>query len=167
MRNSKKGCYFVCVLSVVIILVFVCVFIISPTWAENPDSQGAEIDGYYPYKLIFGATSGLVGGMETKSHNPNPVPTFKTNDPILAGGGEFRQYWQLLSLGGPMELNFTLIYAPDLQFKSPLNDGRVQFPPGGNNDAFTTNTIFRMGNWGRVQIYFAVQEAAKKGKVGS
>ncbi len=70
--------------------------------------------------------------------------TLFIEDPISAGGGEFRQTWPLLSLGGLIPLDFILIYGPDLQFKSPFNDGRTQFPPWLLTGALTSNTIIRI-----------------------
>jgi RHS repeat-associated protein len=61
------------------------------------------------------------------------------------GGGEFRYSEQLLSLGGLIPLDFTLLYAPDLQFnRTPLNSGRTQFPPHDVIRGFTSNTIIRI-----------------------
>jgi YD repeat-containing protein len=70
--------------------------------------------------------------------------TLTTSDPILTGGGEFREYWPLISLSGPIPLGFTLIYGPDLQFKAPVNDGRQQFPPWGQLKAFNSSTFIRI-----------------------
>lgn len=70
--------------------------------------------------------------------------TLTGGDPIMAGSGEFRHSWKLFPLGGFFNLNFTLQYAPNLQYISPYNDGFVQFPPSLNNMAFSSNTIFRL-----------------------
>ena len=105
----------------------------------------------------------------TPPPNPNPPPTGDTFewpslavallsnvgfgmlftlsilDPVSAGGGEFRFQEQLLSLGGLVPLEFTLMYAPDLQFnKTPANSGRTQFPPHDLIQAFTSNTVTRL-----------------------
>ncbi|MDY6971784.1 MAG: RHS repeat-associated core domain-containing protein [Thermodesulfobacteriota bacterium] len=71
--------------------------------------------------------------------------TLSILDPVSAGGGEFRFKEQLLSLGGLIPLEFTLMYAPDLQFnKTPANSGRTQFPPHDLIQAFTSNTVTRL-----------------------
>ncbi len=70
--------------------------------------------------------------------------TFTTVEPISAGGGEFRHSWRLLSLGGPIPMDFTLIYAPDLIWKNPYDDGRMQFPPSSGIFSFTSDTIIRV-----------------------
>jgi RHS repeat-associated protein len=110
------------------ILTFTCIQTTS-AWAGDSNPEGQEVDGYYMFFHPF-----LIDPWLTLTHI----------DPIFVGGGEFRQYWKLLNLGGPMDINFTLIYAPDLPIRSPINDGRTQFPPGHTNDAFTTNTIIRI-----------------------
>jgi len=80
----------------------------------------------------------------TEVQGPKPGTTLETAEPIFAGGGEFRQSWTLLSLSGPILLDFTLIYGPDLESKSPTTDGRTQFPPWNGIDSFTSNSIVRM-----------------------
>ena len=80
----------------------------------------------------------------TDEQGQKPETTYETKDPISAGGGEFRQSWQSFSLGGLIPLNFTLIYGPDLESKSPANDGRTQFPPWDRIRSFTSNTIIRI-----------------------
>jgi RHS repeat-associated protein len=73
-----------------------------------------------------------------------PDITLKTADPVSAGGGEFRHAWPLLSLGGPIPVEFILTYVPDMEHRMPVNLGRQQFPPWGRTKAFQSNTIFRM-----------------------
>ena len=73
-----------------------------------------------------------------------PGTTFLTGDPVSAGGGEFRQRWNLLSLGGLIPLDFTLVYGADLKFKSPANDGRTQFAPWIRIRPFTSSSIIRL-----------------------
>ena len=115
-------------LCLTMILTFSCIQTTS-AWAGDSNPEGQEVDGYYMYFYPF-----LI----------DPWLTLTDIDPIFVGGGEFRQYWKLLNLGGPMGINFTLIYAPDLPIRSPINDGRTQFPPGHWYDGFTTNTIIRI-----------------------
>ncbi len=70
--------------------------------------------------------------------------TLVAGDPVSASGGEFRETWPLLYLGGPMSLDFNLLYAPDLSYKSPWNNGSTQFPSSSTHNGFTTNTILRI-----------------------
>jgi hypothetical protein len=49
---------------------------------------------------------------KTKPKGISKKTTPKVGDPISAAGGEFRETWTLLSLGGPIPLEFTLAYAP-------------------------------------------------------
>lgn len=96
----------------------------SWTLAKNPREEGD-----FPY---------------TKSTGVKPGTTLTEAEPIYAGTGQFRESWPLLSLGGPVPVEFTLLYAPDLQFRTPVNNGRVPFPPGFTVAAFTSNTMVRM-----------------------
>jgi len=68
-------------------------------------------------------------------------------DPISAAGGEFREEWNLLSLGGLIPVEFTLMYAPDLAAQTPTSDGRPQFPPTDTVKAFTSNTVMRLAEF--------------------
>jgi RHS repeat-associated protein len=81
---------------------------------------------------------------KTKPKGISEKRTPKVGDPVSAAGGEFREYWTLLSLGGPIPLEFTLAYAPDLVDKIPTSDGRVQFPPNDALKAFTSNAVLRL-----------------------
>jgi RHS repeat-associated protein len=79
-----------------------------------------------------------------KLDGPGEGTTPKVGDPISAGGGEFRDYWTLLSLGGLIPIDFTLGYMPDMADKTPTSDRRVQFPPSEAIKAFTSNTVMRL-----------------------
>lgn len=81
---------------------------------------------------------------KTKPKGISKKITPKVGDPISAAGGEFREYWTLLSLGGPIPLEFTLAYAPDLVDKVPSSDGRLPFPPTDSLKAFTTSAVMRL-----------------------
>jgi RHS repeat-associated protein len=95
-----------------------------------PDSAyGVGIEG--PAGLVSGSSAG--------------VWTIYDRDPVFLGGGEFRYNETLLDLGGLIPLNFTLLYAPDLQFnKSPYNSGRTEFPPAERIRGFTSNALVRI-----------------------
>ena len=103
------------------------------TWVRKPEEPTE------PEIPVEGVQPG-----NTEEQGPKPGTTLETAEPIFAGGGEFRQSWTLLSLGGPIPLDFTLIYAPDLESKCPANDGRTQFPPWNSIKSFTSNTIMRV-----------------------
>jgi len=87
-------------------------------------------------------SDGSAGLIEEYGYKPGT--TFLTADPVSAGGSEFRQSWDLLSLGGLIPLDFTLIYGADLKFKSPANDGRTQFAPWIRIRPFTSSSIIRL-----------------------
>ncbi len=74
----------------------------------------------------------------------DPGDTLDAGDPVSAAGGEFRQAWDLLDLGGLAPIRISLVYAPDLRYRSPYNEGRTQFPPWENNSAFTTDSVARI-----------------------
>ena len=74
----------------------------------------------------------------------DPARTLVKGDPIWMGGAEHRQSWRLFDLGGPMDLGFTLLFAPDLRLKSPVNEGRCQFPPWYAIMAFNSDSILRI-----------------------
>jgi RHS repeat-associated protein len=106
---------------------------ITVTWIAKPEATpGCAV----PVEAIVPGS--------TRARGPRPGTTFETGDPIFAGGGEFRRSWTLLSLGGPIPLDFTLIYGPDLRWKTPTNDGRTQFPPWNSIASFTSNTVIRI-----------------------
>lgn len=83
---------------------------------------------------------------------PPTSETIETTDPISTGGGEFRESWSLLNQRGLLSLDFTLIYGPDLQFKSPINDRRTQFPPWAIIKSFTSSTIIRIVDFEDVSV---------------
>ena len=91
-----------------------------------------------------GTPSGTVKPGKTSPEGYSSKNTFTTNDPISGGGGEFREYWTPLSLGGPLPLGFSFVYAPDLEGKTPSSDGRTQFAPWDSIKAFTSNTVIRI-----------------------
>jgi len=85
------------------------------------------------------------GTLKTKPSGVSESETPKVGDPISAGGGEYREYGTLLSLGGGfIPLGFTLGYVPDIDAGTPTSDGRVQFPPSDAIKAFTSNTVMRL-----------------------
>jgi RHS repeat-associated protein len=93
-------------------------------------------------------SSALAGGPtpkgEDKPKGPKKDQTSTTGDPIYTSGGEFRQYWTLLSLNSLIPIEFTLIYAPDLFNKGINYFGSFPFPPGVDLLAFSSNTIIRI-----------------------
>jgi len=118
--------------------------------------SGGEVDGNKPYGRIDGVLRKLTQNhlkalVKLKAQPPTPE-TIETTDPLSTGGGEFRQNWSLLNQRGFIPLGFTLIYAPDLQFKSPINDGRTQFPPWEIVKSFTSNTIKRIVDFEDVSV---------------
>lgn len=116
-----------CVSRKIPVLVLLVAFFLTAT-AQTPPPT----DGTFPWRKNF-----LISTYD-------PYRTYTAAEPIYAGGGQFREQWPLLPLGGLIPFNFTLLYAPDLQYRSAINDGRVQFPPSLNNRAFSTNTVYRL-----------------------
>ncbi|MCX7635704.1 MAG: hypothetical protein N2Z74_08175, partial [Syntrophales bacterium] len=80
----------------------------------------------------------------TKPKGVSEGTTPKVGDPISAGGGEFREYWQLFALGGPIPLEFILGYLPDMESKTPSHDGPSPFPPSDAFKSFHLNLVMRM-----------------------
>jgi RHS repeat-associated protein len=109
---------------------------VAVTWIERPPE---------PPKCTIPAEA-IQPGI-TEQRGPVRLTTLETSDPIFAGGGEFRQSWSLISLGGPIPLEFALIYAPDLRWRTPTSDGRTQFPPASSVAAFTSNSIIRLAEF--------------------
>ncbi len=90
-------------------------------------------------------TPKVLGNRKTKPGGTSESKTPKVGDPISAGGGEYREYGTLLSLGGGfLPLDFTLGYMPDIDFSTPASDGPAQFPPSDAVKAFTSNTVMRL-----------------------
>jgi len=103
--------------------------------------SGQALAGSHLNKVLKGA---LLAKWDAICRQCCIPPTLTTDEPIFTGGGEFREYWPLISLGGPFPFDFTLIYGPDLQFKAPVNDGRQQFPPSSLLKAFNSSTFIRI-----------------------
>lgn len=81
---------------------------------------------------------------EVSPFGVKPGTTMTEAEPIYAGRGEFRESWPLLSLGGPIPVEFTLHYTPDLWRRSPMTDGSFPFPPGYAVEAFTGSSVVRV-----------------------
>jgi hypothetical protein len=54
-----------------------------------------------------------------KEAGPDPKKTLTDSDPILMGGGDYREYWRLLSLGGPMSLDSPCSMPPTSSIELP------------------------------------------------
>lgn len=74
----------------------------------------------------------------------HPWKTATAGDPISMGQGVLRESWPLLQLGGPIPVDISLIYAPDLRQKAVPTDGRWSFPPQETILAFTHSAMLRL-----------------------
>ena len=113
-----------------------------PSYSWYPaNTSGGECSDVCKTKVVVDVKGKTKPGGVAKGKTPDVA------DPISAAGGEFREEWNLLSLGGLIPVEFNLMYAPDLAGQTPTSDSRPQFPPTDTIKAFTSNTVMRLAEF--------------------